>query len=100
MQDHRALYSLILPRDASPTASAVLASQGLSYHTRCTEVLLVINVVLQQVVNRLLRLSAAAAFGDVAGVCRHGHEIEVCSEAVKHRECNVEEEISVQGGCV
>lgn len=54
-------------------------------------------VVLEQVVNRLLRLSAAAAFGDVAWVRGHGHEVEICSKAVKCRKCNVEKEVRVQG---
>ena len=75
----------------------MLAPQGFPYHTGCTEVLLVIYVVLEQVVNRLLRLPAAAALRDVARVCGHGHEVKVRGKAVKHRKCNVEEEIGVQG---
>lgn len=61
--------------------------------------LLVIDVVFEQVVNRLLRLPAAAALRDVARVCRHGHEVKVRCKAVKHSECNVKEEVGVQGIC-
>ena len=61
--------------------------------------LLVVDAVLEQVVNRLLRLSSAAALRDVARVCGHGHEVKVRGEAVKHRKCNVGEEIGVQGIC-
>lgn len=59
--------------------------------------LLVVDAVLEQVVNRLLRLPAAAALRDVTGVGGHGHEVKVRGKAVKHRKCNVEEEIGVQG---
>ena len=59
--------------------------------------LLVEDAVFEEVVDRLLRLSATAALGNVARVRGHGHEVKVCSEAVKHRKCNVEKEISVQG---
>lgn len=55
-------------------------------------------VVLEQVVNRLLRLSAAAALGNVAWVRGHGHEVEICGKAVKCRKCNIEKEVRVQGG--
>jgi hypothetical protein len=75
----------------------MLAPQRLSYHTRCTEMLFVKNAVFKQVVNRLLRLPTAAAFGDKAWVRGHRHEVEVCSEAVEHCKRNVQEEISVQG---
>ena len=77
----------------------MLAPQRFPYHTGCTEVLLVIDVVLEQVVNRLLRLPAAAALRDVARVCGHGHEVKVRGKAVRHRKCNVEEEIGVQSIC-
>jgi hypothetical protein len=60
-------------------------------------VLLVIDAVLEQVVNRLLRLPAAAALRDVARVRSHGHEVKVRCKAVKDGKCNVEEEIGVQG---
>lgn len=56
------------------------------------------DVVLEHVVNRLFRLSSAAALGNVAWVCGHGHEVEICCKAVKCCECNVEEEVRVQGG--
>jgi hypothetical protein len=75
----------------------MLAPQRLPYHTGCTEMLFVKNAVLEQVVNRLLRLPAAAAFGDKAWIRGHSHEVEVCGEAVEHCKCNVQEEISVQG---
>ena len=75
----------------------MLAPQGFPYHTGCTEVLLVIYVVLEQVVNRLLRLPAAAALRDVARVCGHGHEVKVRCKAVEDCKCNVEEETGVQG---
>jgi hypothetical protein len=75
----------------------MLAPQWLSYHTRCTEMLFVENAVFKQVVNRLLRLSTAAALGNKAWIRGHSHEVEVCSEAVEHGKCNVQEEISVQG---
>jgi hypothetical protein len=75
----------------------MLAPQRLSYHTGCTEMLFVKNAVFEQVVNRLLRLPAAAAFRDKAWVRGHRHEVEVCSEAVEHGKCDVQKEISVQG---
>ena len=68
----------------------MLAPQRLPYHTWCTEMLLVKDAVLKQLVNRLLRLATAAAFGHVARIAGHGHEVKVCSEAVKHREGDVE----------
>lgn len=58
---------------------------------------LVEDTIFDQVVNRLLRLSATAALGNVARIRGHGHEVEICSEAVKHRKGDVEKEISVQG---
>jgi hypothetical protein len=75
----------------------MLAPQRLPYHTWCTEMLFVKDAVLEQVVNRLLRLPTAAAFGNKAWIRGHRHEVEVCSEAVEHCKCNVQEEISVQG---
>lgn len=47
---------------------------------------LIIDVILEQVVNRLLRLSAAVALGNVAWVRGHRHEVEICGKAVKCRE--------------
>lgn len=61
--------------------------------------LLIINIVVQEVVDRLLRLSAAAALRNVARVRGHGHEVKVGGEAVKCRECNVEKEVRIQGIC-
>ena len=59
--------------------------------------LLVEDAIFNKFVNRLLRLAAAAALGDVARIRGHSHKVEICSEAVKHRKGDVEEEVSVHG---
>ena len=51
------------------------------------------SVMLHKVVDRLLRLPAAGAFGDEAWVSGHGHKIEVGTQAVTSCKEDVEEEV-------
>ena len=45
----------------------------------------IIDIIFEQIIDRLLRLAAAAALWDKAWVRGHGHEVEVATEAVECR---------------
>ena len=94
---HEQRHLLILPRHTASATPAVLAPQRLPYHTWCSEVLLVKDAAVKQLVDRPLCLATTAAFGNVTRIRSLGHEVKVRSKAVEYHECNVEEEISVQG---
>jgi hypothetical protein len=56
--------------------------------------------VFEQIINSLLRLAATAALRYVAGVCTHGHEVEVPTKSVESREEYVREEVGRNGICM
>lgn len=60
----------------------MLASQRLPNQASCTEMRFVERIVLHKLVNRFLRPASACSLWNEARVGRHGHEVEIRTQAV------------------
>jgi hypothetical protein len=72
--------------NAARTAFAVLASQRLANHAKYTKVLLVKLPLLKQLVYHGSLLVSTACLRNKAGVFNHRVDVEICCEAIEHRE--------------
>lgn len=77
---------LVMLCNAARTAFAVLASQRLANHAKYTKVLLVKLPLLKQLVYHDFLLVSTTCLRNKAGVFCHRVDVEICCEAIEHRE--------------